>query len=146
MSILTKVFSGGAGDLIKSVGDVVGKFVTTDKDRDAMKMQLLTLIDKDKQSARDMYSKDNSLQKTYALVFLVGYIVVSMTFIYFIFVSPTELNTTQSTFLTMIFTAMSMKVNTITDFLFGGSLSKTKSSIGEKKQRKKDKNDYSKEE
>lgn len=39
MSFLSNLLTGGAGELIKSVGEVAGQFITTDKERDAAKLE-----------------------------------------------------------------------------------------------------------
>jgi len=72
---------GGVGSVVKSVGDAVGQFV--DKPEDKLKLhQAMAEADlairklafdaqtsymQDRASARELYSKDNSVQKVYAL-------------------------------------------------------------------------------
>ena len=122
MSIITKILGSGGGKLIEGIGSVVDRFVTTDKEKDEMKIALMEVVNSDKDSARSLYKKDSWLQKVYGIVFLLGYIGISYYMMDMLF-DIKEVNSVTSTFISMIFTAMSMKVNTITDFLFGGSLS-----------------------
>ena len=89
MGWLTDLLGGGASKIIDSVTDGVDKFVTSDVERQELALlkekALLAMkrlefdveaaIIKDRQSARAMYQKDSSLQKIFAIVFLVGYVV-----------------------------------------------------------------------
>ena len=68
---------------------------------------------------------DNKLQKSFAVVFLVGYFVVSGLLLYGVFMAAIykiQFDNYLVGIVTAIFTAMSTKVNTIVDFLFGGSV------------------------
>jgi hypothetical protein len=134
MGWITNIFSGGAGKLIEQIGNTVDKFVTTDKEKAELKRELdLQIRDfamkeyeaqaKDRQSARQMYMKDSGLQKTYAIIFLIGYLTITGFLIYAIFFSEVfrDMANWEVALISTIFTAMSTKVNTITDFLFGGS-------------------------
>jgi len=44
MSIFSKILSGGVGDLIGKVGDVVDKFVTTGAEKEKLKQEMLKLV------------------------------------------------------------------------------------------------------
>jgi hypothetical protein len=84
---------------------------------------------KDRADARDMYMKDSSLQKVFAVVFLVFYCLISMGMIAMIismafFGKTVDLPDWGVMLITSVFTGMSVKVNTIVDFLFGGSKGK----------------------
>jgi len=136
MSWLSEAIGGSAGEIIKSVGEVADKFITTDQDRilwetkkSELSFQFKKLefdveesLLKDKQSAREMYKKDSSLQKSFALVFLSGYIILTCFIIYAMFSkSLPPMENWQVALISSVFTAMSTKVNTIVDFLFGAS-------------------------
>lgn len=87
-----------------------------------LKMQ--TAYIKDRMSARKMYAKDNSLQKIYALGFGLAYIILTGFMLYIawqIAVDDVHLSEFAITLVSTLFGAMSAKVNTITDFLFGSS-------------------------
>lgn len=140
-SWLGKAIGNTAGEVISSVGETVDRFVTTDAERAEaqLKMQELAFkfkqleldaeeaLLKDRQSARDMYKHDSSLQKVYGVIFLVGYIGLSAAMLWWIFgmINSTpaalDLPNWAAALISSIFTAASTKVNTITDFLFGGS-------------------------
>lgn len=136
-----ELVGGGASKIVDSVTDGVKKFITTEADRqqfelakqgallDVQKLVMAAESEflKDRQSARQMYEKDSSLQKTFALTFLGGYVVLTVAMLYFIIgwigkqgiVIPDWAVALIST----IYGAMSTKVNTIVDFLFGSSSS-----------------------
>lgn len=140
-SWLSKAIGNTAGEVISSVGETVDRFVTTKEDKAEIqiKMQEIALkfkrlemdaeeaIMKDRASAREMYKHDSSLQKVYAIVFLTGYIGVTAVMLWWLFglvnanAIAAELPNWAAALISSIFTAMSTKVATITDFLFGGS-------------------------
>ena len=143
MSWLGDLLGGGASEIIDSVSTGIDKFVTTDEEKkelELMKGELrykfkkleqdaeLKYLD-DRASAREMYKADSSLQKVFAIVFLVFYCLISMGMIGMIisiafFKQSVPLPEWGVMLITSVFTGMSVKVNTIVDFLFGGSKSK----------------------
>ena len=132
---------GGVGSVVKSVGDAVGQFV--DKPEDKLKLQQAmaeadlavrklafdaqTSYMQDRASARELYSKDNSVQKVYALTFLIGYVVITLALLIvvvgWIGVAHVVIPDWASLLIGTIFGAMSQKVGTVTDFYFGSSQS-----------------------
>lgn len=44
MSIISKIFSGGAGELIGKVADTVDRFVTTKEEKEALKIELQRVV------------------------------------------------------------------------------------------------------
>lgn len=143
MSWLSDLLGNGASQIIDSVVNGVDKFVTSDQDKQELalakqkailelkqlEMDAESKLIEDRQSAREMYQKDSSLQKIFALVFLGGYLIISTAMILVIFgmfgvAGISSLEPFQASLISMVFTAMSVKVNTIVDFLFGGSKSK----------------------
>ena len=46
MSWFTKLFSAGASSLVESIGDVADRFITTDEERNAFKLQVEQLLQK----------------------------------------------------------------------------------------------------
>jgi hypothetical protein len=80
---------------------------------------------KDRGDARDLYKSDSVLQKVFAVVFLTGYICVTLLLLFGVYqsaISKIEYRNEEVAIVTMVFTAMSTKVGTVTDFLFGGSV------------------------
>jgi hypothetical protein len=79
----------------------------------------------DRASARDMYKADNSLQKVYAMTFLVGYILLTGVMLYFLmgWIGAKEVNVPDwaVALISSIYGALSAKVGTVTDFYFGSS-------------------------
>jgi len=143
MDWLKTIFGGegGVGSVVKSVGDAVGQFV--DKPEDKLKLQQAmaeadlavrklafdaqTSYMQDRASARELYGKDNSVQKVYALTFLIGYVVITLALLIvvvgWIGVAHVVIPDWASLLIGTIFGAMSQKVGTVTDFYFGSSQS-----------------------
>jgi len=80
----------------------------------------------DKADARQMYKEDNGLQKIFAIVFLCCYISLTILMLYGFYkigINEVKIQNYVVAFVTSVYTGMSMKVNTIIEFLFGSSLS-----------------------
>ena len=136
---LSAILGKGTGELISSIGDTAKKFITTEKDRqdfdlalrqvamDAkrLEMEAEQKYFEDRANARDMYKADNSLQKVYAMTFLVGYIVLTVVMLYLLVswvgAKAVEIPDWAVALISSIYGALSAKVGTITDFLFGSS-------------------------
>ena len=125
-------FKAMIGNIIKGIleggSEVLDKVLTTKEEKLQLFNELEALNQKDRDSARDLYKSDNLLQKIYALVFLVGYMVLIVAMLFFIYKlaggsQGLDLPEWAVAFLSTLFGAMSAKVSTITDFLFGGSKS-----------------------
>ncbi len=116
-TIIEKVISGGA----KILDDVI----TTKEEKMQLYNELEQIYLNDRDSARKMYESDSSLQKIYAIVFLISYMLLIVAMLVFIFnisgASSLEIPDWAVAFLSSLFGAMTTKVGTITDFLFGGS-------------------------
>lgn len=137
MKKILQLLSGG---LIKDIGTTIDKFVTTKEEKERLKMELKGMVQnyttevfrletEDRNSARDMYKSDSSLQKVFAMVFLIAYMVLTIIMLYGVYlisVSNIEIPGYAISFVSTIWGAMSTKVSTITDFLFGGSVDKKK--------------------
>ncbi len=136
MGFLDNFFKSGVDGIINGAGSIIDKFVESPEEKNKAKAELLeyelTLkkmsaqaeieVYKDRNSARDMYKDDSSLQKIFAITFLVGYIGLTGVILYFLFSGTlTGLENWAVALISSIFTAMSTKVATICDFLFGGS-------------------------
>jgi hypothetical protein len=78
----------------------------------------------DRKDARDMFKSDSSLQKIFAITFLIGYLILTAVagwMVYVITVKNLHVPEWAIGFVGTIYGAMSAKVSTITDFLFGSS-------------------------
>ena len=126
MSIFTKILGGGVEKVANSIFNGIDGLVTTEQERNELINELEELKINDRINARQMYQSDSSLQKWFAIVFLAGYMLLIIGMMYFIFTltqgsDDPKLPEWAVAFLSTIFGAMSTKVGTITDFLFGGS-------------------------
>jgi len=136
---LGAILGKGTGDLITSIGDTAKQFIITEVDRQKFDLALKQVaLDakrlemeaeqkyfEDRASARDMYKTDNKLQKVFAMTFLVGYILLTVFMLYvvvgWIGAKNISIPDWSVALISTIYGAMSSKVNTITDFLFGSS-------------------------
>lgn len=138
-SWLSGILGEGTGKLVSSIGAVAKQFITTEEDR--LKFELAmqqALLDakrlemeaeqayfNDRASARDMYKSDNKLQKIYAMTFLVGYVILTMVMLYLLVgwvgAKAIAIPDWAVALISSIYGALSAKVGTITDFLFGSS-------------------------
>ena len=123
MSVLKKIIKGGGiAQTIDSIADGMDGLVTSEEEKSQLRNELEKLLVSDRSSARDMYTKDSTLQKVFAVSFLVGYFALIAYLMYLAFFGATTEQPEWATNLVFtIFGAMSIKVSTITDFLFGGS-------------------------
>jgi len=93
------------------------------------------LILKDRADAREMYKKDNGLQKVFAISFLCFFVALTLFMLfgyYKIAVEKVVIENYIVAFVTSVYTGLSMKVNTIVEFLFGSSLENKKTQDNEK--------------
>lgn len=139
MSFLSDVVGSGISGIMSGASGIIDQFVTDPDKKLEANLELKRLDFQAKEleldtkkaelentaNARAMYQKDSSLQKIFAIVFLAGYLVLTGFIIYAIFFSEVfrYMQNWEVALISTIFTAMSTKVNTITDFLFGGSQS-----------------------
>ena len=140
---IAETFGGSAKEIIEGVGNVADTFIHTKEDKEKFKLALMDAemkmkrlemeaeaeYTKDRQNARAMYMKDSSLQKVFAIVFLIFYCLISggmiaMVIAMAFFAAEIVLPDWGVMLISSVFTAMSTKVSTITDFLFGGSKEK----------------------
>lgn len=139
MDWLKTIFSGGVTDVVKTVTDSVAQFIDTPekqhafemaKAQAALELQRLSFEAEksylaDRASAREMYKGDNSLQKVFALTFLLGYFALTAAVLYFLvaWVGGERIGLPDwgVALISTIYGAMSTKVSTIVDFFFGSS-------------------------
>lgn len=129
------------GDLLpdKGVTGVVKNLIklddkVTDKDTAILtqavedyEIEAFELEVQDRDSARELYKEDSKVQKLFSMVYLVGYVGVTILLLWGVYQSAkSDINfqNEEVAIVTMVFTAMSSKVATVTDFLFGGSVGK----------------------
>ncbi len=104
-----------------SINDV--DTIALNREVESFEIEAFELEAKDRDSARD--KGDSKLQRVFAITFLAGYIIMTLVMLYgayVIGVQHIKLENYLVALVTSIFTAMSSKVGTVTDFLFGGSV------------------------
>ena len=133
--MIKNLVGGLFSTVVENAEGILDKVITTDKERDEAKLALKRLLleaeqeafkqeVEDRKSARDMYKDDAIIQKILATLFTIAYFGLSfMMFRYFV-TGDLELGEFEISFISTIFGAMSAKVNTVVDFLFGGSSKK----------------------
>jgi hypothetical protein len=115
----------GALGLVKNLIDLDDKVSKDDKEEfskiHAQEIEAFKLEVEDRKSARSTYISDGLIQKIFAMLFLVGYVVLSW-YLITILMGATEMPQLAETMITMIWTGTSTKLGTIIDFFFGGSV------------------------
>ena len=97
--------------------------VILNREIEKYEIEAFSLEVKDRAAARK--DGDLKLQRVFAITFLIGYIIMTLTMLYgayIVSVQGIKLENYLVALVTSIFTAMSSKVGTVTDFLFGGSI------------------------
>lgn len=89
--------------------------------REEFALEAFRIESEDRKDARVLYSKDSWIQKALALLFVVGYAVLSV-YLLNVLMGSTVIPKLAETMVTMIWTGTSVKLNTIIDFFFGGSI------------------------
>lgn len=123
MSWLFNLIKPGSGKgIITELADNIDRFVNTPED----KKDVLKMVIEDRQSARLMYSNDSTLQKIFAIFFLIIWaLLLYLLLNHFVF-NSIKLEEWQIAFVNTIWGGVSMKLGTIIDFLFGGSANSKK--------------------
>jgi hypothetical protein len=97
--------------------------ITLNREVEKYEIEAFELEITDRANARK--DGDLKLQRIFAITFLIGYIIMTLVMLYgayVITVQGIKLENYLVALVTSIFTAMSTKVATVTDFLFGGSV------------------------
>jgi len=97
--------------------------ITLNREVEKYEIEAFELEVTDRANARK--DGDLKLQRIFAITFLIGYIIMTLVMLYgayVITVQGIKLENYLVALVTSIFTAMSTKVATVTDFLFGGSV------------------------
>jgi hypothetical protein len=135
VSVGAKALSGNYIGAIQDVGNLLKK--ESEKSEEAkvlhqefelqkleFEQELEKLYLEDKKDARSLYKVDGSLQKVFAITFLVVYIALSVLILIGMFKISLEglkIENYIVSFVSTLHGGMSMKVGTIVDFLFGSS-------------------------
>jgi len=133
--MINNLIGGLFGKVLDNAEGILDKVITTDKERDEAKLALKSIMleaereafakeVEDRKSARDMYKDDAIIQKVLATLFTVAYFGITFVMFNYFVTKSLELGEFEISFISTIFGAMSAKVNTIIDFVFGGSSKK----------------------
>lgn len=136
VEIAGELITGDVGGAIDVVGSALKK--KADKDQEAFEMlneleakkidfalEAFKAEAEDRKDARSLYQKDSLIQKIFAVTFLVGYLIITGVLLWGLYnvgVYGVTFENYIVGLVTAVFTAMSNKVATIVDFLFGGSV------------------------
>ena len=124
-NILNKVKSAGIKEVLESGTKLIDEVFTNKDERLAHKQAYVTSILKDTQGARNLYGNgDNLIQKIFALVFLIAYLLLTGFMIWLVYnlvKQSVDFPNWAIAFISSIWGGMSAKVQTITDFFFGSS-------------------------
>lgn len=121
MSWLTKLFSTGVKETLSTVFDGIDKISTTKEEKAALRSQALQQVIGDRKDARSMYKNDSSLQKIFAIVFLIAWVALTWFLLQHFAFNTIVLEEWQIGFIGTIYGAINTKLSTVIDFLFGGS-------------------------
>ena len=123
MKLFGKITNAGVTETLKEGTKLIDEIFTTQEEKLQGKMELFKMAVSDRDSAREMYSKDSWLQKTFAIFFLIAWCgLTALMLNYFVFDSI-QLDEWQIAFISSINGGISTKLSTIIDFLFGGAIS-----------------------
>jgi glycogen synthase len=117
-----KITNTGVAETLREGTKLIDEIFTTQEEKLQGKMELFKMAITDRNSARDMYSNDSWLQKTFALFFLIAWCgLTALMLQYFIF-QTIHLEDWQIAFVCCINGGISTKLRPIIDFLFGGAI------------------------
>ena len=123
--LLGKAATGTIKETITAGTGLIDEIFTTKEEKLEAKKQLFELVVKDKESARKMYSQDSWLQKSFAMFFLLGWLVLTIIVVSWLFEATRGQDIVMPDWgialINMIWGGLSAKLNTIVDFLFGSS-------------------------
>jgi len=122
-NIFGKLTNAGVAETLKEGTKLIDEIFTTQEEKLQGKMELFKMAVMDRDSARDMYSKDSWLQKTFAIFFLVAWCGLTVLMLQYFIFRNIHLDDWQIAFVSSINGGISTKLSTIIDFLFGGAIS-----------------------
>jgi hypothetical protein len=123
MKLFGKITNAGVAETLKEGTKLIDEIFTTQEEKLQGKMELFKMAVMDRDSARDMYSKDSWLQKTFAIFFLVAWCGLTVLMLQYFIFRNIHLDDWQISFVSSINGGISTKLSTIIDFLFGGAIS-----------------------
>lgn len=115
LSLLGKSKDGKG--VITELAENIDRFVNTPED----KKEVLKMVIDDRKSARLMYQNDSTLQKIFAIFFLISWAALTYFLLQHFAFKSISLEDWQIAFVGTIYGALNTKLSTIIDFLFGGS-------------------------
>ncbi|MBR8534433.1 hypothetical protein KDU71_02590 [Carboxylicivirga sediminis] len=132
--LFQKFTNAGTAETLKAGTKLIDEIFTTKEEKLQGKMELFKMAITDRNDARSMYEHDSWLQKVFAIFFLIAWCVLTTIILnYFIF-KTVNLQDWQIAFVSGINGGITSKLNTIIDFLFGGSVSRVNDiEIGKKR-------------
>ena len=124
--MLTKLLAkvGGVDKLVDGIVGAADEFIMTKEEKAQLKLELEKLTYSDRADAREMYENNSSLQKVYAIAFLVFYTALTGALFFLVYSmvkKEFDMPDWAIAFISTMWGGMSAKVSTITDFLFGSS-------------------------
>lgn len=123
MKLFGKVINAGVAETLKEGTKLIDEIFTTQEEKLQGKIELFKMAVTDRGSARDMFTKDSWLQKSFAIFFLLAWCGLTVLMLeYFVF-RNIDLEEWQIAFISSLNGGISTKLSTIIDFLFGGSIS-----------------------
>lgn len=123
MKLFGKVLNAGVAETLKEGTKLIDEIFTTQEEKLQGKIELFKMAVTDRGSARDMFTKDSWLQKSFAIFFLLAWCGLTVLMLeYFVF-RNIQLEEWQIAFISSLNGGISTKLSTIIDFLFGGSVS-----------------------
>jgi len=125
---LAKIFGGGSGQgnsVVKDVLEGIDGLTTSKEEKEELRLKALSIYIDDVKNARQMYMTDNWLQKVFAIVFLIAYILLTSLLVWglWVYVKAGVIDVPEwvVAFISSLWGGLSAKLNTIVDFLFGSS-------------------------
>ncbi len=115
----------GTGSVIKDVFEGIDSITTSKEEKEELKIKAMAMYIDDMKNARAMYMTDSWLQKIFAMVFLVAYILLTSLLVWglWVYVKDGAVDAPEwvVAFISSLWGGLSAKLNTIVDFLFGSS-------------------------
>ena len=110
------------GNPIEKIAGVVDRFTETKDEKRELFKEIYKLDADERANARALYGQDSSIQKIFAVVFLLAYVGITGFMLWWsVNHASMELSDFQISTISTTFGAMSAKVSTICDFFFGNS-------------------------
>jgi len=119
--IFTKVKKATTVEVMKGAKELADELFTSREEKNQFLLDTYKEATKDRQSAREMFIHDSWLQKSFAILFLASWLVLTYLLLNHFVVGTLDLEEWQIALISTIYGGINTKLNTIVDFLFGGS-------------------------